>query len=360
MADIPVSEGETITWQGKPALFIRVGAREKAFFFVAAALVAFGLLNWTVRALLGLQDDGAGAAVGFFLAGLFCIVLPIILAIIRAKERYALTDKAAYGSHECGRKWERYAGRDWSGLRKQYSSPPSIYFAERLVSYRSQERSQMRETRQQEVGFLNIADANLVWSKMRALRNTDPIDPDATVPEGWEDILAPGENILWRGKPKMGNWGRNFKLGTAFFGGLFLAIGAVVVGLSEEGFDLDGIVGLSSIALMFLIVALGVPRLVAHAMENTWYTVTSKRVVIGTVFLLERSVQIYLASEWTLLSWGEDKPERIILRRKKHGTGDRGLDEALVTLSGLQEAKEVFEIMQGVKYPGIAEQRQTV
>lgn len=135
---------------------------------------------------------------------------------------------------------------------------------------------------------------------------TPPGTPPGTAPgtpDGWQDILAPGERILWQGRPQArpdwaalisGKGGVTGSLFGLFFAGfaLFWIVQAASMTARAEGplarlFPLFG--------LPFLVVGLNLvlgPALRPWAgLRGTWYTLTDRNAYIATRRLGRRNLQ---------------------------------------------------------------------
>lgn len=103
-----------------------------------------------------------------------------------------------------------------------------------------------------------------------------PHDP----PEGWENVLADGETILWQGRPVPGisfNKGQVMTtlIGLAFTGiALFWMMQAAKAGGYLWTFGLIHVSG-------GLVVLLGPVLLPAHMRKKTWYTLTTQKAYIA-------------------------------------------------------------------------------
>lgn len=128
-----------------------------------------------------------------------------------------------------------------------------------------------------------------------------PPAPVAPVPPGWEDLLEPGERILWQGRPDARvEWGEVLSF-QSMFGLVFtgFAVFWVAMARSMDNHFEDG--GLTTIFPLFGLpfVAIGlhlvVGRLLLDAFRRrgTWYTLTDRTAFIAVTFRGRRRLERY-------------------------------------------------------------------
>jgi hypothetical protein len=104
----------------------------------------------------------------------------------------------------------------------------------------------------------------------------------AAVPEGWEGILAPGERILWQGRPDGRLTLRSSGAGQLIGGLAFAAMGLVWMAVAlGEGEVLGALMGLPHVAVG-LGLAVGPVFWSAHVRRHSWYTLTDRRAIVAT------------------------------------------------------------------------------
>ena len=169
------------------------------------------------------------------------------------------------------------------------------------------------------------------------------------VPAGWEGILAPGERILWQGRPDGRLTFRGHSLGLMFMGAVFSAVALLFMGIGivagDLVFTLFPVIHLSvGLGLMF-----GMPVYGAYARRRTWYTLTDRRAVIATDYWPK-------GRDITLHEIGPDSPVTLVERpwpgvqfathhlRTKNGT--RILP---IGFERIAEARLVHDILHSIK-----------
>ena len=110
-------------------------------------------------------------------------------------------------------------------------------------------------------------------------------NPAATPPAGWENILAPGETILWQGRPKQGIAWNKSRTFTTLFGLAFsgFALFWMIIAATAGGY-------IWTFGLIHFTAGLGVifaPILwPVYMRKRTWYTLTTDNAYIADITLL--------------------------------------------------------------------------
>lgn len=145
------------------------------------------------------------------------------------------------------------------------------------------------------------------------------------VPEGWHDVLEPGETILWQGSPDPRiRWGDLFQvtsvLGLIFAGmawGWLQLVHWMARGMTggTEGLILFELVGGLFIAVGAYMV---VGRIFTSAFlrRRTWYTLTDRAAYLATEVFGKRKLRRIGIDEMNLLVNSPAEPDTIWLRRQ--------------------------------------------
>jgi hypothetical protein len=148
----PLTDGETVLWEGRPDTKLRFGIETMAtsIFAVAMVLACLGLATVINRSY---PDTfwlifAPGLLVGVFIV----MAYPLIDSAVRRKTRYRLTDKHAYiQGHRSG-----YPIPQLDDLIYRNGTPPTIFFA-----------TKGRGRQAKDIGFERITDAKDVFLMLR-------------------------------------------------------------------------------------------------------------------------------------------------------------------------------------------------
>ncbi|SHJ02748.1 hypothetical protein [Wenxinia saemankumensis] len=158
---------------------------------------------------------------------------------------------------------------------------------------------------------------------------TDPpaaAGPAPTPPAGWEDILAPGERILWQGRPRAGiDWGRILSV-EAVFGLVFAGFGLLWTGMAASMAPPGDAPALFSIFPLFglIFVAIGLHQAIGrHVLDawrhgRTWYTLTDRAAYIATQSLGRRNLRCIETGDWEDLRLEDGDPGTVWFARDRH------------------------------------------
>ncbi|MDG3041105.1 YdbT family protein [Roseicyclus marinus] len=144
---------------------------------------------------------------------------------------------------------------------------------------------------------------------------------------GWDDILEPGETVLWQGQPLPGIIWRDMIGGRLPIGIIFTAFSTFWIGLTIwMAASIDGPILLRLLfpmaGLPFL--GIGVYMLVGHlywdalVRGGTWYTLTDRRAFIATDVFGRRKLDSYPIDEMTGLSLRDGVPGDVIFGTVTH------------------------------------------
>lgn len=119
-----------------------------------------------------------------------------------------------------------------------------------------------------------------------------------TADGGWQDILPPGERLLWHDRPRGSLTIADFLTGQLLFGGVFTAFAAFwISAVSWIGRDLGGFNFMPYFGIPFILVGLhvmiGQPIWEAYERTRSWYALTDQAGYIATELLGKRKLRRY-------------------------------------------------------------------
>ncbi|WP_116132482.1 aspartate carbamoyltransferase catalytic subunit [Tropicimonas sp. IMCC34043] len=176
----------------------------------------------------------------------------------------------------------------------------------------------------------------------------------STTPNGWQDILEPGETVLWQGRPDGRIAWSRFEPRRVLFGTLFTGFAIFWVTTAAMAGAGDG-------AMAVILPLFGLPFVVigfrlaggdelwrAVLRRHSWYTLTDRRAFIATKMFGRRGLQSWPVTPATILDL-EDGPRATIWfaeRRPRpgHGKGDRR-----VGFVGIEDGAAVLHLMRQVQ-----------
>lgn len=153
-----------------------------------------------------------------------------------------------------------------------------------------------------------------------------------TTTQGWEGILAPGETILWQGRPDGAvKWGDLFSFvslfGLVFAGFAWLwLMGARAMGAGMGASDMLGlfeIVGGVFIAVG-LYMAVGRVFVEAFMRRRTWYTLSNRAAYLATEVYGRKSLKRIDLRDMNALALDDSVPGTVWLREELHTHTSRG------------------------------------
>ncbi len=171
------------------------------------------------------------------------------------------------------------------------------------------------------------------------------------VPAGWEGILAPGERILWQGRPEA-----SFRLEPAH-------VVTGLAGLAMLGFILWGFLpaalsgrGAWSFVLLPGLLVLGIivwgPLWTLQRRRGTWYTLTDRRAFIATRLpLLGRDLERWTIRPQSRIRWDGNDPGTVWFATRTERIDDRS-HEVPVGFERIAGAGEVFALMERLRRGG--------
>lgn len=114
-----------------------------------------------------------------------------------------------------------------------------------------------------------------------------------SAPPGWDDILAPGERILWQGRPDRAWVIGPANIAVALFGAAFGGFALVWMSLVAQGGTLLWTFGLLHFAVGALIILAGLVWPTVQR-RHSWYALSTERAFIATDLpLLGRQLDSY-------------------------------------------------------------------
>lgn len=168
-------------------------------------------------------------------------------------------------------------------------------------------------------------------------------------PAGWEGILAPGERILWQGRPDPTFTLRGHSFALIFVGAFFSAIALLFIGvgiaIGDMVFALFPTIHLA-VGLGLLI---GPPVWKTYVRRNSWYTLTDRRAIIATDLWPK-------GRDMVMHDIGPDSPLRLIERPHpgvhfaiRHIRTKRGTRVVPFGFDHIDDAQKVYDLLQSIK-----------
>jgi hypothetical protein len=148
-----------------------------------------------------------------------------------------------------------------------------------------------------------------------------PSPTAASAPPGWEDILDPGERVLWQGRPDGAMRADLSDPRRVVFGAVFAAFALVwMVGVLRAGVP-NGLMalvmplaGLAFVALGVNLATGGIPFGVLRRRATT-YTLTDRRALVATAWFGRRGLRSFPLGPDTHATFDEGPPTAIWLSR---------------------------------------------
>ena len=166
--------------------------------------------------------------------------------------------------------------------------------------------------------------------------------------DGWDDILAEGEELLWQGQPAQGLiFGRSELIMIGFAG--LVAILMLFRGSGQGGLlPVVIVVGLAA----------GFPFYKARRRSRVWYSLTNRRAIIARETASGRSMASYPIDQWGPLELRSGRFSSIIFwdELKSHYDGDRGhrVTRRSIGFMDLEEADDAFALMSKLSGEAVA------
>ena len=189
---------------------------------------------------------------------------------------------------------------------------------------------------------------------------TAPHRPPAP-PQGWEDILDPGERILWQGRPEPGLLPVRLPPGQMVMGAIFtgfslfwMSAAGWIVGGGDSGGGIGGPFRFFPLfGLPFLLIGLyslfGFIFWRAHVRRHTWYTLTDRRAFIATDLPLRgRRLASYPITGGSVLSLDQGPPDTVIFAQEMRRTR-RGLREERIGFERIPDGANVYRLMRDIQ-----------
>jgi hypothetical protein len=168
---------------------------------------------------------------------------------------------------------------------------------------------------------------------------------------GWDDILNPGETVLWQGQPDPAPDFTGWKPADGLFGGAFAGFALFWMGmaLGQVGGSFFGLV-FPLFGLPFLVIGLqraGGERLwAAFRRRHIWYTLTNQRAFIASDLFGRRSFEAYPITRQTVL----DHDGHNLWFATDFVHSKTGGEKRKIGFVHLTDSAEVFALMQHVQH----------
>jgi hypothetical protein len=136
-------------------------------------------------------------------------------------------------------------------------------------------------------------------------------------PQGWDEILEPGEHLLWQGQPDATLDTSGLRAGGMVAGVGMTAFALFWTYLASGAVAQQGLIGwiFPMFGLFFVILGLrqagGSVFIDAWRRRRTWYSLTNRRAFIATDFLGKRSLEAYPITGQTLFDHDGASPGSI-------------------------------------------------
>ena len=172
---------------------------------------------------------------------------------------------------------------------------------------------------------------------------------DDGIPAGWEDILEPGERVLWQGQPDPSPDLSALRPAKVLFGLVFVA--AALFWITEAS-RADGLAGLilPLFGLIFVLVGLraagGEILWDAYRRRRTWYSLTNRRAFIATDLMGRRRLDPYPIGPQTPLSHENGRDVFFAMDFVRTKTGSR---RRRIGFTDLADSAAVYDIMRKVQ-----------
>lgn len=175
-----------------------------------------------------------------------------------------------------------------------------------------------------------------------------------TTGEGWDGILARGEEILWQGRPDARLRIGAKQIGAALFGCAFAGFAAVWMALASMAggyFWTFGLIHFSvGIAIIF-----GAFFWTPWRRRHTWYTLTSRRAFIATDLpLAGRKLKSWPIDEDTPLEFSPGERATVNFAKEFRQTKN-GTRTVPVGFEEIADGEEVFRLITGIRNRRIAD-----
>ena len=188
---------------------------------------------------------------------------------------------------------------------------------------------------------------------------TAPHRPPAP-PQGWEDILDPGERILWQGRPEPGLLPVRLPPGQMVMGAIFtgfslfwMSAAGWIVGGGDSGGGIGGPFRFFPLfGLPFLLIGLynlfGFILWRAHVRRHTWYTLTDRRAYVATALpLAGRRLKSWPITADTVIEFDGADPATIVFAHEMT-EGNNGVTRSPVGFERIRDGRSVYRLMRGL------------
>lgn len=136
-------------------------------------------------------------------------------------------------------------------------------------------------------------------------------------PQSWDEILEPGERLLWQGQPDATPDPSGLRPGGMVMGLAMTAFALFWTYLASGAIATDGLIGwvFPMFGLVFVVLGLrqagGSVLIDAWRRRRTWYSLTSRRAFVATDFLGRRTLDAYPITARTLFEHDGKSPGTI-------------------------------------------------
>jgi len=175
----------------------------------------------------------------------------------------------------------------------------------------------------------------------------------APPPPGWDDILDPGETILWQGAPVPG-LRLSGGLGLSAFGFVFTAFSAFRIAMASGLGAGTGLIGavFPLFGVPFLLVGLymlvGRFFWAAHVRGATFHTLTDRRAYVATAILGKRALVACDIDGATPLELVEGPPDSIYFKARMDSSPS-GRVALRVGLEYIDDGRRVYSLLRDVQ-----------
>lgn len=177
--------------------------------------------------------------------------------------------------------------------------------------------------------------------------------------EGWAPYLAPGEEVLWQGRPRPGVVIRAGDLPQMLFGLVFFAFSVfwmIMAGWMGGGTGgpfglLFPLFGLPFVAVGFYMAG---GRLLWDVYKNQhmWYSLTNRRAIIATEVFGQRAMKDYRITPDTVLEFRDGAPASIYFGYEEGGSSGA---RRKVGFLRIDDGQEVYAMMRRIQREAAAQ-----
>ncbi|WP_108485181.1 aspartate carbamoyltransferase catalytic subunit [Oceaniglobus ichthyenteri] len=172
-------------------------------------------------------------------------------------------------------------------------------------------------------------------------------------PPGWEDILDPGETILWQGAPDpqvrlTGGLGQS--LFGLFFAGfaLFWIAAAAFIG-NDTGF-VGMVFPLFGVPFLLIGLYMVFGRFIwdAYVRRGTFYTLTNKRAYIATATLGQRKLAAHDIAQSPVFEYVQGPPDSVYFTENRQMTKNGSITHK-IGFEFIENSREVVDLIRRIR-----------